>query len=221
MHLKSKSSPAFTLIELLVTITVIAVLAALSVNVAGSVLAQSRSVKCANYMRGLGAAALLYAGDNDGSLPATLHQRRQQTKPWTATLQAYANGKVNFRCPDDPNKKRVYTYLINDFLTPNPAGAPDLNFSRLANIERPSRTLLFGEASSAYLNSDHFHFVPYQGQRVPTDAFAKQVAVKIHKGGANYIFADGHLETLSWDLVQNRLKEPGDKFVDPTAGESL
>jgi prepilin-type processing-associated H-X9-DG protein len=153
------------------------------------------------------------------TLPATTHQRRQRLKSWAITLQEYAGGKINFRCPDDPEKKRPYTYLINDFLTPNPSGAPDLNFSKLPALERPGSTLLFAEAHPEYLNSDHFHFSDYRGRPVPEEAFAKQVAVKAHADGANYVFADGHVETLSWKQVREFLRTPGRKFVDPTFEE--
>jgi len=210
---------AFTLIELLVTIAIIAVLATLAVSAIGSVMAKSRSAKCANFMRQLGSAAMLYAADNENTLPATSHQRRQAIRPWTVTLQEYAGGKVNFRCPDDPDKKRVYTYLINDFLTPNPAGAPDLNFSRLPALERPASTFLFGEASPKYVNTDHFHFSEYRGSSMPPEKFQAQVAVEAHGDSANYVFADGHMETLTWERVQARLRLAGEKFVDPTAGE--
>lgn len=210
---------AFTLIELLVTISIIAVLATLAVSAIGAVMTKSRSTKCANFMRQLGSAALLYAGDNDSTLPVTTHQRRDLVKSWSITLQQYAGGKVNFRCPDDPDKKRAYTYLINDFLTPNPAGAPDLNFSKLPALERPASTFLFAEASPNYKNADHFHFSEYRGTPVPPEQFETQVAVEAHAGSANYVFADGHVESLTAERVRKRLRQVGEKFVDPTAGE--
>jgi prepilin-type processing-associated H-X9-DG protein/prepilin-type N-terminal cleavage/methylation domain-containing protein len=211
-----RKTTAFTLIELLVTVAIVAVLATLGISVVGVVNAKGRATKCANQMRNLGAAALLYAADNEMTLPATTHQRRQRIKAWSITLQEYAGGKINYRCPDNPDKKRAYTYLINDFLTPNPAGAPDLNFSKLSALEQPGRTMLFAEAHRDYLNSDHFHFSDYCGRAVPEEVFAKQVAVEAHADGANYVFADGHVETLSWKEVRTFLRTPGRKFVDPT-----
>lgn len=214
-----KPRTAFSLIELLVVVAIIAVLAMISVTVIGTSMRKARAIKCANFMRELGKAAMLYAGDNDMTLPVTVHQRQMRVKSWTITLQNYANGKVTYRCPDDPDKKRAYTYVINDFLTPNPAGAAELNFSRLANLQRPASTILFAEASPAYANADHFHFADYWGRPIPRGAFEGQVAVKAHGDGANYVFADGHMESLSWEKVQERLGTVGDKFVDPTAGE--
>jgi prepilin-type N-terminal cleavage/methylation domain-containing protein/prepilin-type processing-associated H-X9-DG protein len=210
---------AFTLIELLVVLAIIVTLATLTISVVGRITAQSRTTKCANFMRQLGSAAILYAGDHEMTLPFTVHQRRQGEKSWTITLQEYANGKATFRCPDDEDKKRPYTYVINDFLTPNPAGAPELDFSRLARLERPAATFLFAEASPAYAKSDHFHFTGYQGTPLPPGVFKDQIAVERHAGSANYVFADGHMETLSWEHVRKLLATPGVRLVDPTMEE--
>ena len=210
---------AFTLIELLVVIAIIAVLAGLLFPVIGRVSEQGRSTKCSNFMRQLGTAALLYAGEHNMSLPVTTHQRRQGGKSWSITLQEYAGGKITFRCPCDENATRAYTYLINDFLTPNPAGAPESDYSNLVRIEHPRETFLFAEASQNYTNSDHFHFSDYSGQEIPPEMFSEQVAVKRHDGNANYVFADAHVETLNWDRAQVRLKTSGDRFVDPTSEE--
>ncbi len=212
-------SYAFTLVELLVVIAIIAVLAGLLYPVLSLITAQGSSTKCASFLRDLGIAARLYASENDMTLPVTVHQRRRGGRSWSVTLQQYAGGKVAFRCPADENTTRGYTYAMNDFLTPNPAGAPDLDFSRLSRLERPRETLLFGEAAKNYTNSDHFHFSEYHGQIMPPEVFAGQVAVKRHGGNANYLFADGHLETLSWKQVKTLLSTEGNRFVDPTAEE--
>ncbi len=220
------TSRAFTLIELLAAVVTVAVVAALLVPVTNRMLAQAHATKCANNLRVLGSATMLHAADNDMRLPVTSHQRRTGEKSWTLTLQEYASGTVAFRCPGDGNSRRAYSYVINDFLTPNPAGAPYLNFSRLSNLGSPAETFLFGEAAESYSNSDHFHFTSYAseettertgGYSIPPEIFERQVAVERHSGKANYVFADGHMESLSWDHVQKLLAADGSRFVDPTA----
>lgn len=210
-------SSAFTLIELLVVIAIIATLAAVLLPVMGRVQDEARSNKCLSQLRQLGMAARLFANDHDMSLPVTVHQRRAGGKSWTLSLQEYAGGKIIFRCPCDEDKARQFTYVINDFLTPNPAGAADLDFSKISRLERPAETFLFAEASKDYANADHFHFADYGGQIIPPEVFAGQVAVKRHGGSAHYVFADAHVETLSWEKAQERLRTPGSRFVDPTA----
>ena len=210
-------SRAFTILEILVVIAIIAVLATLAVPLASRVMAQGRSAKCVNHLRQLGIAVLRYAGENEMTLPVTTHQRRSGYKSWALTLQQYAEGAITFRCPCDEDALRPYTYAINDYFTPNPAGAPELNFSRLSGITRPSESILFAEASKDYAYTDHFHFTDYVGATMPPEIFADQVAVERHLGGANYLFADAHVETLSWERVQALLSASGSRFVDPTA----
>lgn len=217
MNHQNRHCHAFTLLELLVVITIIAVLAGLSVAASNQVLVYARGTKCLGNVRELTRAALLFAGDNNMSLPVTSHQRRQGGKSWTLSLQEYAGGKIVFRCPTDENTKRQYTYMINDLLTPNPAGAPSYNYFSLTLLTSPANTVLFTEASKDYDNADHFHFSDYAGQAMPPEVFSDMVGVERHGGKANYAFADGHVEMLPFAEVKKRLATPGSKFFDPAA----
>lgn len=192
------------------------VMAALAVPVFRHLLVRSHAVNCSRNLSQIGMATMMYASDNNMTLPLTTHQRRQGGKSWTLTLQPYAAGTISFKCADDEDESRPYTYLINDFLTPNPAGAPDLDFSRLSKIGRPEATFMFAEASATYQNSDHFHFTEYRGSSIPPAAFSQQIAVERHGGKANYLFADGHVETLGWAETRARLNAGGSRFVDPS-----
>jgi prepilin-type N-terminal cleavage/methylation domain-containing protein/prepilin-type processing-associated H-X9-DG protein len=206
----------FTLLELLVVIVIIAVLVAFLFPFVGRMAARGRTSTCSNFMRQIGAAVIAYATDNDGNLPVTTHQRRAGGKSWSVTLQRYASGTLCFRCPCDEDSERPYSYVINDFLTPNPAGAPDLDLARLSRLENAREIMLFGEASKEYLNADHFHFSDYAGHSVPPEVFQQQIAVQRHLGEANYLFADAHVETLPWERVRRMLGEPGNRLIDPT-----
>lgn len=210
------SHKGFTLVELLVVIGIIAVLAAVAAPIGKGLLARSRTIKCSQNLRQIGTAAMLYAGENHFTLPQTVHQRREGGASWSISLQPYSGTKLVFRCEQDPHATRPYTYVINDFLTPNPAGAPQLNYSRLSRLGQPQATVLFAEATAGYAGSDHFHFSEYQGVPVPAEAFRSQVNVEVHQGAANYLFADGHIEILTWNEVSGRLAKSGNPFVDPT-----
>ncbi len=217
MKFRNNNHQGFTLLELLVVIAIIAVLAALLFPYLSRMSSRGLTAKCTNFQQQIGGAVLRYAAENEMTLPVTSHQRRAGGKSWSITLQPYADGTLCFRCPCDENTERSYSYAMNDFLTPNPAGAPDLDFSRLARLEKQRETILFAEMAKEYKNSDHFHFSPYRGGLIPPESMEGQIAVKRHDGAANYLFADGHVETLAWVQVSKNLREQGNRFVDPTA----
>lgn len=204
------------MVELLVLVAIVASLVAVAAPFGRSMLMRSRALHCNQNLRQIGAACMLYAGDHHMNLPQTTHQRSKGGKSWSITLQPYAGGKLSFKCADDPVESRSYTYVINDFLTPNPSGAPFLNYSILAKVERPAATFMFAEASANYRNSDHFHFSPYHGGQIPPEVFEFQVATGGHDGKANYLFADGHVEIRSQREVRDLLRASNSVFVDPT-----
>jgi prepilin-type processing-associated H-X9-DG protein/prepilin-type N-terminal cleavage/methylation domain-containing protein len=209
-------SSGFTLLELLVVIAIVATLAALLFPSLSRTLERGRTAKCCNFMQQIGAAVIRYAGENESRLPASSHQRRSGMRSWTITLQPYAAGTLCFRCPCEEDPARAYSYALNDFLTPNPAGAPELDVARLSRLDHPRETILFAEAAKENANTDHLHLSVYLGRQIPPEIFAQQVSVLRHGGQANYLFADAHVETLTWEQAQVRLREPGNRFVDPT-----
>lgn len=204
------------MVELLVVVGIITVMATIIAPIGKSMIIRSRAIHCSQNLRQIGMATMMYAGDNNMTLPQSMHQRATGGNSWRVTLQPYASGTITFKCMEDPDKKRGNTYVLNDYLTKSPSGAPpDLNFSILAKIERPEATLMFAEASTSYLNTDHFHFAAYYGQKVPPSVFEGQVAVKFHGEKSNYLFADGHVETLSWNEVKALLQKSGTRFLNP------
>lgn len=209
------SRKGFTLVELLVVIGIVAALAAVIAPLGRGLAARSRTIHCSQNLRQIGMAVMMYAGDNNMTLPSTSHQRGG--KSWTLTLQPYASETLTSKCADDVNKQRLHTYVLNDFLTKNPAGADHLDYSIQAKIARPEATFMFAEAATSH-TSDHFHFTPYHGGKIPPAVFDYQVAVGTHGEKANYLFADGHVETLSRKEIGTRLAADGTRFVDPSAG---
>jgi prepilin-type N-terminal cleavage/methylation domain-containing protein/prepilin-type processing-associated H-X9-DG protein len=201
---------AFTLIELLVVIAIIAILASLLLPVLSKARARARGTVCLSELKQLGVGCALYEGDNQDTLPETSHQAAS----WIGSLAAYGLTNV-YRCPDDTNRVRITTYAINDFLTPNPFGAPGLDFSRLTRLPGPSETMHLAETPGNYIGSDHFHFADASSGGFTPNAFAGQVAVQRHSGGANYLFADAHVKKLSWLQIRDLLGPPVTRFVRP------
>ena len=95
-------APAFTLVELLVVIAVIASLAALLLPALSKAKAKALEVKCASNLRNWGQAFYLYAPDNNGSLPHTDDEGRNEP-PFTND-------------PKHPEHESCYTDVLPPYL---------------------------------------------------------------------------------------------------------
>jgi prepilin-type N-terminal cleavage/methylation domain-containing protein/prepilin-type processing-associated H-X9-DG protein len=205
-----RSRYGFTLIELLVVISIIAVLAALLLPALARAKLKAKSTHCLSNLKQIGVGCAFYELDNNDALPETSHQGAS----WIGKLAVYGLTNV-YLCPLDTNHLRIASYAINDFLTPAPFGAPQLDFSKLSKIPGPSETLHLAEARGDYIGSDHFHFADAQSGGFTPRAFESQVAVRLHQASANYLFVDSHALSMSWQRVKPLLAPAITRFIRP------
>src|SRR5688572_23474724 len=205
---KTFQQRAFTLIELLVVIAIIAILAAMLLPALSRSKARAQATACLNHLKQIGIACRLYADDNADALPRSAHSRAS----WVGTLQPFVGTNLVYRCVMDRNRTRLYSYAINDYLTPKPFGAPHLNFSKVSSVPSPTDTFFMAEAHENFTGSDHFHFADSSAGGYQPASFSGQVDVARHHGSANYLFVDAHVQGVKWRAVSNKLVALGDRF---------
>ncbi len=113
----------FTLIELLVVIAIIAVLMGILMPVLGRARKQTWAVVCRSNLRQLGAAASLYAEDNEQSVPRGAASITEDPEAiWFLSFLPYLGQDKRkedyrdvriFRCPAYPDKRQTVCFSIN------------------------------------------------------------------------------------------------------------
>lgn len=217
-----KSQRGFTLIELLVVIAIIGSLVALLLPAVNAARAAARRTQCISGMRQVGLALLNYTDLHRGRFPEVAghhdededheEEEHDEEHSWIFTLAPFLENVDSVRmCPDDPLwTERIETngtsYVMNGYLSVvvddvgNTVG--DNAYGSVRNIKQVkalSRTISMFEAADNLNITDHVHSYEWFTAE-PSHIFdnvAQEVAVERHGVGANYLFLDAHVETIT------------------------
>lgn len=214
---------AFTLIELLVVISIIALLMGILLPVLGKARRLAQKTVCAANMRQMGIALNSYLIESDNRLPDSSCHVSDQHEYWISILSKYVGEQLLFRCPADKAKNFV------DWNRPLDEQPEDLRWSSFAlnalldskrpryygrynvviAIRKPQYCIYVSESPSSWTSADHVHPETWFYN---IDLAKGQVAWDRHEKKSNYLFADGHAETLT---IEQTYSWPGDCFWFP------
>jgi len=219
-----KKNRAFTLIELLVVITIICILMAVLMPTFRTVMENSRTAKCANNLKEIGAGMFLYSQDHNNDFPESNSSATWGTidgvtgqPSWMEQLAPYVGNPANPSLGGSPS---VFTCPSSSYLLPankyysyfNGAHAAFAAEGKVAAVKRT----LIAHPSEQILSGDITNWPA--GAAGATDADKVDFTVNpilnastFHNAGINLLFADGHVEAVKWDP---NLTPPG--FFDAT-----
>jgi prepilin-type processing-associated H-X9-DG protein/prepilin-type N-terminal cleavage/methylation domain-containing protein len=217
-----KRLKAFTLVELLVVISIIAVLLAILMPSLQKARNQAKKVVCSSNMRQMGVALQCYMQENDSHLPVG-HSCNvdDHNQYWLKVLCKYLKQNLLFQCPADTAKdfvdwnrpldeqagKRWSSFAVNGLLDPKQG------YDCLKKIKKPQYCVYVCEKPSEpeWAQVDHIHPDIWFGNISLAKGY---IAHNRHSGKSNYLFADGHGQTLEIEQTYNW---PGDCFWFPEA----
>jgi prepilin-type N-terminal cleavage/methylation domain-containing protein/prepilin-type processing-associated H-X9-DG protein len=212
----------FTLIELLVVISVIAVLAGMLIPAVGMVREMAHGTSCRSLMRQYGMANMLYAGDNEGAYVPSV----QNDASGTAYMKWYSNrdfieyldrspaGTTIFSnkssidkplwCP----KTRAIQISVSEVYGMNRTNglnytSPNIEITcRTTQVNTPSESMMMADSLNFFLSYTYSPlYVAYENE---LQASQSNVVATRHRGSANVVFFDGHVEAVTGSWVSRQ-----------------
>ena len=231
----------YTLLELCVTLVVISVTAAIFFPVITNCRdGKPQQTTCASNLKQIGVAALMYAQDNDDRLPPAIafHDepnyqtwlRLDRSLPYNyhGFLSTYTTNEKIFVCPEKRDQVMENGHIEGAaFLNNDLCGGAEMQafvapWVSVIVIDGVDSTTSVGHAYDADFSHPSQPAVWNYGSHLLISGEVVNHAATRHSGGANYLFADGHVE---WNKPKNVFFPPRESthrtHLDPKTGKPI
>ena len=215
MQLFHRRSAGFTLVEILVVLAILGLLSAILFPVFARVREEGRRTTCENNLHQIGLALQQYTSDNNGIYPALTGvdhftpQGDGVELKWSDMIQLYLKSTSVFDCAthterypagcEPPYAGPMFEEITGDYLydwyrIPNAQGKTSDEIKREMLVQLPAQTALVHDAG--WIGEEKsLHYLQATEKE---DALGGHICYhSAHNGGANFLFADGHVQWLS------------------------